>query len=267
MTAGLPHAAIAALGRQLAAARRVLFITGAGLSADSGLPTYRGVGGLYQDAGTDEGLPIETALSGDMLRTRPANCWKYIHQIELACRGHRPNRAHEVIATLERELPQVVVLTQNVDGFHRAAGSKNVIEIHGDIHRLICTACRRREQVVDYAGLSIPPSCPACDGLVRPEVVLFGEMLPEAALAALRQELRNGFDLVFSVGTTSLFPYIVEPVLLARSAGHTTVEINPGTTVISAIVDTKIEAGAAVALEAMFQAYRAARSAAPVEPA
>src|SRR5512134_814058 len=107
----------------LRAAPRVLFITGAGISADSGLPTYRGIGGLYEERVTDEGMPIEALLSGDMFRARPEVTWKYLHQIELACRGAEPNRGHEVLAQLEERLERCVVFTQNVDGLHRAAGS------------------------------------------------------------------------------------------------------------------------------------------------
>ncbi len=191
---------------EFARARSVLFITGAGISADSGLPTYRGIGGLYENAATEEGFAIEDALSGTMLRSRPEVCWKYIHQIEQACRGATWNRAHEVLARMEGRYDRTWVLTQNVDGFHRRAGSKQVIEIHGDVHKLACTRCMYRDQVEDYARLAIPPRCPACGEIVRPEVVLFGEMLPADAIAALGRELDRGFDLVVSIGTTSVFP-------------------------------------------------------------
>ena len=234
-------------------ARSVLFITGAGISADSGLPTYRGIGGLYETAITEEGFAIEEALSGDMLRERPEVCWKYIHQIERACRGATWNRAHEVLAMMEGRYERTWVLTQNVDGFHRRAGSKNVIEIHGNVHRLTCTGCQFRDHVEDYAGLSIPPRCPDCGSIVRPEVVLFGEMLPGAALAVLERELARGFDLVVSIGTTSVFPYIAAPVMLARRAGRDTVEINPGTTGVSHVVAHRIRNRAAVALDAIWR--------------
>jgi NAD-dependent deacetylase len=241
-----------------ARARSALFITGAGISADSGLPTYRGIGGLYEEATTEEGFAIEEALSGDMLRERPEVCWKYIHQIERACRGATWNRAHEVLAMMERRYERTCVLTQNVDAFHRRAGSKNVIEIHGDVHRLRCTRCKFRDCVEDYAGLSIPPRCPDCGAIVRPEVVLFGEMLPRGAVAAMQRELDRGFDLVVSIGTTSVFPYIAAPVVLARSAGRDTVEINPGTTGVSHVVTHRMRSRAAVALDAVWQRLEAA---------
>lgn len=238
----------------VARAQRVLFITGAGLSADSGLPTYRGVGGLYEQKDTDDGMPIELLLSGEMLRARPDLCWKYIAQIELACRGARPNEAHHVIARLQSRLSCVWVLTQNVDGFHRAAGSTRLIEIHGDIHTLRCTACRYSTDVEDYAGVSIPPRCPECGAVVRPAVVLFGEQLPDDAVSTLRRELRRGFDLVVSVGTSSAFPYIVEPVVLARARGAATVEVNPSHTEVSKVVDLHIRARAEPTFDALWSA-------------
>lgn len=242
------------IGRQLAACESVLFITGAGVSADSGLPTYRGIGGLYEQDATDDGVPIEVALSGEMFRRDPALTWKYIHQIEKSSRDARPNRAHEVIALLERRLNRVWTLTQNVDGLHRAAGSQRVIDIHGDVHRLACTRCGHRWRVENYAGIQIPPSCPECDSLVRPEVVLFGEMLPLDRTKLLQEQLTLGFDAVFSIGTTSVFPYIAEPILDARRRGALTVEINPGVSEVSHIVDYRLRAGAAETMDAVVQA-------------
>lgn len=238
-------------------AERILFITGAGISADSGLPTYRGVGGLYEDAGTEDGLPIEVALSGPMMRQRPEVCWKYIHQVERACRGAVPNRAHEVIAGLQRSREGVVVLTQNVDGLHRAAGSEDVIEIHGNVHELHCTRCAYEVVVPDYAALTIPPACPECGAVVRPRVVLFEEMLPDAALGRLQAELARGFSLVVAVGTTAAFPYIAAPVELARRWGAHTVEVNPGTTAVSHRVELRLAAGAAVTFDALARALAA----------
>ncbi len=240
------------IATRLAAARRVLFITGAGLSADSGLPTYRGIGGLYEQVATSEGIPIEVAVSGVMFRRDPALTWRYLAQMERACRGARANRGHRVVAEIETGETSVCVLTQNVDGFHVAAGSTNVIEIHGDIHRLVCTECRYAERVTDYGGLEIPPACPECGGLVRPAVVLFGEMLPGDAVTRLYAELARGFDLVFTVGTTSVFPYIAEPVVRARRAGVPTVEINPGRSEVTDLVDFRLAERAAPALDAIW---------------
>jgi NAD-dependent deacetylase len=245
---------ITAIARRLKESRSVLFVTGAGISADSGLPTYRGIGGLYEQDETDDGIPIEAALSGAMFRRDPAITWKYIHQIESSCRGAGPNRAHRVIAELEQRFERVWTLTQNVDGLHHAAGSTQVIDIHGDVHWLLCTRCGHRWRVESYVGLPIPPACPECDSLVRPEVVLFGEMLPMDRVRVLQEQLARGFDAVFSIGTTSVFPYIAEPIIDARRRGGLTVEINPGASEVSHIVTHRLRMGAAAAMDALVRA-------------
>ncbi len=234
----------------------ILFITGAGLSADSGLPTYRGIGGLYNRNETEERIPIEEALSGEMFCLRPEITWKYILQIEQSCRRAVFNAGHRVIAAMENSFPRVWTLTQNIDGFHEKAGTRNLIDIHGDIRCLGCTRCPYRTRVENYEGLTIPPLCPRCGGMVRPEVVLFGEMLPAEKIRTLYLELRKGFDLVFSIGTTSVFPYIAEPVLDARRRGGITVEINPGPTEVTPFVDIKLASGAAETLQVIWEAYQ-----------
>jgi len=244
---------IAEVAGYLKRAERVLFITGAGISVDSGLPTYRGVGGLYKDQLTTDELPIEVVLSGEMLNEQPELTWKYVLEIEKACRGASPNRGHEVIAEIEREKPDSWVLTQNIDGLHRRAGSRNLIEIHGHLLDLLCMYCEWAEEVADFSHLLLPPECPRCQGPIRPDVVFFGEMLPEQKIERLYAEMEQGFDLVLSVGTTSVFPYISEPVLAARRAGVPTVEINPGETEISALVDCWLQMGAAEALAALWE--------------
>lgn len=225
----------------------ILFITGAGISADSGLPTYRGIGGLYHERLTDDGLTIEDALSGAMMAARPEIAWKYIAEIEANCRGAQPNAAHRFIAALERVKPGVVTLTQNVDGLHRMAGSSRLIEIHGTIHRLRCIECHHARTVADFSGLEIPPACPVCGGLLRPDVVLFGESLPQREIMRLESVLAGGVDLVVSIGTTSVFPYISGPVWWAIDTGIPTVEINPGETELSHAVKYRLEMGAVCA--------------------
>ncbi|MBI4954734.1 MAG: NAD-dependent protein deacylase [Myxococcales bacterium] len=247
-------AALEPVAEALATARRVLVVTGAGISADSGMPTYRGVGGIYDRGVTDEGMPIEVALSGAVFERRPAVSWKYILEIERACRGAVPNRAHEVIAALDAGERETWVLTQNVDGLHRRAGSRRLIDIHGDVRSLVCTRCRAAEVVEDYRrfdGVALPPRCRRCDGVLRPAVVLFGELLPEDKLAELRALRSRGFDVVLSVGTTSAFPYVAGPVLEAQRLGLPTVEVNPGDTAVSAIVHHRVRAGAARAFGAL----------------
>ena len=223
------EAIIGEIAKGLGEARRVLFVTGAGMSADSGLPTYRGLGGLYKDGETEDGLAIEDALSGECLKRRPEITWKYLAQIERNCHSAEPNAAHRVIAALEKRC-DVVVLTQNIDGLHLKAGSSGVIEIHGTLAERYCAHCGAEATPGDPA---VPPRCARCGEVVRPKVVLFGEMLPGAALERLYDELARGFDMVFIIGTTAVFPYIAEPVMQAARAGVPTVEINPARTRLS----------------------------------
>jgi NAD-dependent deacetylase len=220
-------------------AQRILIITGAGLSADSGLPTYRGVGGLYNGQ-TDDGVPIEMALSGPMLRRDPALCWKYIAELGKACLGAQPNDAHYAIAELQRKKPECWVLTQNVDGYHRAAGSppERLIEIHGQLAPLLCQSCAAQDPELSvHLQRPLPPLCRLCGGVLRPSIVLFQEILPEQALNTLYEEMAKGFDVVLSIGTTASFPYIHEPVFRTRVCGGFTAEINLTPTDQSAQMD------------------------------
>jgi NAD-dependent deacetylase len=237
-------------------ANDVFVVTGAGISADSGLPTYRGFGGLYDNKETEDGIPIETALSGPMFRTCPELTWKYLAQIERGARGAKHNRAHEVLAEMESEFNRFWVLTQNIDGFHSTAGSNNVIEIHGNMHRMKCTQCDYLRVYDDYSEFQLPPICPECGKMVRPDVVLFEEQLPEKQIATLYRESSTPFDLVISIGTSSYFPYIVEPVFTAHRLGIATVEINPSETTVSDVVDVKIPLRAAESLEEIWRRYR-----------
>jgi len=238
----------------LSRARNILFVTGAGMSADSGLPTYRGVGGLYEDDDTDEGIPIEAALSASVFATRPDLTWKYIAQIEAACRDAGPNRGHEVLARIEDLGVTTTILTQNGDGLHRAAGSREIIDIHGDVHHIHCTACAYASDVDDYTWVTeLPPACPECGAVLRPSVVLFDEMLDRAKVERLELALGSGFDMVFSIGTTSVFPYIAAPVHLARSLGVPSIEINPSDTPVTAHVTHKFPNGAADTLDALWR--------------
>ena len=236
-------------------ARRIGVLTGAGMSVASGLPTYRGIGGLYNDMSIEEGMPIEDILHAYTMARNPALTWKYIAQIEQACRGAEPNTGHYLLARWDDER-DVQVITQNVDGFHRRAGSRNVIELHGNLARLYCVDCEA-DFTIDALNMArLPPRCTDCDGLVRPDVVLFGEMLPDAALRAYHREIATGFDVLLCIGTSAAFPYIHEPVVSAARAGTTTIEINPDATDLSSDVAIHVQAGAVEALEVIDQALR-----------
>ncbi len=245
VTASLEES-IAGAARALGSASRVLAITGAGMSADSGMPTYRGVGGLYNDEATADGVPIEQALSGPMFARDPGLTWKYLAQIESACRGARPNAGHQGLVSLAGHVDHLCVVTQNVDGLHRAAGTHDIIEMHGNIHRLFCIRCGQSRHVQDYSGLrQWPPLCARCDGVERPAVVLFGEMLPRSALERYQRELARGFDVVLMIGTTAVFEYIAAPAHAAAAGQGKAIEINPAETPITALCDVKCTGRAA----------------------
>ena len=198
---------------------------------------------------------IEQALSGTMLAARPEITWHYLLELERSARGGVPNRGHRVIAEMESYFDAVWTLTQNVDGLHSRAGSRQVLDVHGDMHDLLCTQCDYKVTVPDYADLALPPLCPRCQGNLRSTVVLFGEEVPEEKLDRMWFEFGVGFDVVFSVGTSSVFEYIAAPVELARAAGIATVEINPETTAVTSQVDVKISGRAALVLDLLWERY------------
>lgn len=243
------------IAKLLSKSESILFITGAGISAESGLPTYRGLGGLYNGKLTEEGMPVEEALSGLTLEKNPEITWKYLSEIEKNCRKATFNRAHKIIAEAQDIFKRVWVFTQNIDGFHNLAGSKNIIDIHGNMHNLYCRDCGFKLTVKDYSALKIPPHCQKCEGVMRPDVVFFGEYLPPEKLKVLQRELSRGFDIYFSIGTTSVFPYIQQPIIYAKSKGRPTVEINPSDTEISSIVDIKISNTAVKALDSIWSKF------------
>jgi len=243
--------------------RRILFITGAGLSADSGLPTYRGVGGLYDQQRTEDGYAIEKCLSGPMLRAKPEITWKNMLRLGIAIAEHYPNDAHRIIAAWEQRFAvqggRVAVVTQNIDGYHRAAGSTNVYEFHGSLGTLDCTGCAWSETFDLDANIverlktlqqTLPPRCPECKAVIRPRVVLFEEMLPVNVIEDFQNDFNggNGFDLVISVGTSGMFPYITGPVRIAADRRIPTVEINPTESNISRYVRIHLPMSAAEAM-------------------
>lgn len=227
-------------------------VTGAGISAASGIPTYRGQGGIYDDP--EEGDRTVEALSGPTLRRDPDRTWNAVRNLALASRAAAPNPGHDAIVQLEDRVARFVLLTQNVDGLHEVAGSRNVIDIHGNLRRTICQECGVIGDEPDWQDLQGAPRC-ACGGVLRPDVVLFEEMLPPDKVQRLYAELvSDPPDVVIAVGTTAMFPYICEPVHAARLAGGTTVEVNPERTALSDVVDHRLVGNADVVLPALVAA-------------
>lgn len=235
------------LYQRLASVRSAGVITGAGVSAESGIATYRGEGGIYDDPA--EGDRTVEALSGSTLNSDPDRTWRVVAALARASRGAQPNAAHHAIAEIERRLSSFVLLTQNVDGLHQLAGSKNVIDIHGSVRETLCVRCGASGTVEALEAIEAAPRCASCNGVLRPNAVLFGEMLPEPKLRRIYDQFHaDPPDLVLVAGTTAMFPYIAEPIFVARDKGKLTVEINPEPTLLSDIVDFSIRARAGDAL-------------------
>jgi NAD-dependent deacetylase len=247
-TTGLPERLL----ERLADVRSVGAITGAGVSAESGIPTYRGRGGIYDDP--EEGDRTVEALSGHTLRSDPDRTWRAVAELARDAERARPGAAHRALAAIESRAERFVLLTQNVDGLHQLAGTRNVIDIHGHVFDTVCMGCRRSARISreELVGIERSPRCEACGALVRPDVVLFGEMLPMDKIERILRELvGNPPDLLIVAGTTALFPYIQDPVRTAAGRGRVTVEVNPERTALSAIVDFVLTGPAGLYLPAI----------------
>jgi NAD-dependent deacetylase len=234
--AGLERERINAVGTLLTQVRSALFITGPGLSIESGLPHYRGIPGLLRRTGQDARL-IESALSFDALHKKPKLTWRVLLEIDRQVCAAEPSRGHEVLVALERRLERSTIMTVNIDRLHQRAGSRSVIEMHGALHDLRCSRCEISTRHDRYAGLPLPPLCAECGSVLRPDMALFGEPLPPDGFTRLQAELEIGFDMVFAIGVVAVPPYLARPVLLAKQEGIPTVEIGHGPTELSERVD------------------------------
>jgi NAD-dependent deacetylase len=225
---------IGAVAERLRSARKVLFITGAGVSAESGIPTFRGKEGWWRN------YPPEELASPEGFARDPKMVWEWYNYRKQLIRDTSPNPAHIGIAEIERLLPNVLVATQNVDGLHHEAGSKNVIEIHGSIWKTRCTRedIEFEKNVIDTES-KVPPVCPHCGSLVRPAVVWFGEMLPLEPLQMINNAIQEEplVDVVFIVGTSAVFQYIIQWALIPQRFGAMLIEINPDSTPVTQYAD------------------------------
>ena len=171
---------------------KIVFLTGAGISVASGIPPFRGPGGFWNDQ------EIERCATAEALARDPEVVWRAFAPLREAAQKARPNAAHRVLAEVEARHAGVHLLTQNVDGLHLAAGSRNVVELHGNIHRTRCTSCDL-PPFVDGA-LEFRP-CPSCRGALRYDIVLFHELLDPASLERTAEALRLA-DLFVAIGTS-----------------------------------------------------------------
>ena len=180
---------------------RIVFFGGAGVSTESGIPDFRSVDGLYNQK---YDYPPETILSHSFFMAHPEEYYKF-HRDKLVVDGAKPNRAHLRLAELEREGKLQAVITQNIDGLHQAAGSKNVLELHGSIHRNYCLKCARffpPEYIRDSEGV---PKCP-CGGIIKPDVVLYEEGLDDATVRAAVRQLQQAELLIVAGTSLTVYP-------------------------------------------------------------
>jgi NAD-dependent deacetylase len=222
----------AELRERFAGANRVLVLTGAGVSAESGVPTFRGGG----DATVWKGMPFSVISSATMAERNLPEVWAWFNYRRGRLASLGPNPAHESIAQWQDRFRDFCLVTQNIDGLHQAAGSREVIELHGSIWRARCVECGTRHSVRELKFDQGVPACFECGGNLRPDVVLFGEMLPHGAyeLAAMKAE---ACELCLVVGTSAVvYPAAAIPEI-AKAAGAYVVEVNPEATPLSDLSD------------------------------
>ena len=199
--------------------QRVVILTGAGVSVASGLPTYRGPGGLWENE------ELAKIVHAESIPTRLPELWKLYSERRATALSVGPNAAHRAIADAQTRWPgQVFVITQNVDNLHQRAGSENVIELHGSGFRTRCTKCSRAP-FYDESSYDGAPLCTVCGAPLRPDVVLFGETLPDKAIEQATAALR-GCDLFLVVGTSSVVIPAAYLLLDAYDAGAHCVSVN-----------------------------------------
>jgi NAD-dependent deacetylase len=234
----------AELRKRFAEARRVVVLTGAGVSAESGVPTFRGGG----QTAVWKGMPFDKISSAGMLERNLAEVWEWFNYRRDVIEKISPNAAHHALARWQKRFSDFTLVTQNVDGLHQAAGSADVIELHGNLWRARCTRCSTRYSLRDResaAGRTF--TCEECGNYLRPDVVLFGEMLPAGAFERAAAAAGN-CELCFVVGTSALvYPAAGLPEI-AKAAGAYTVEVNPEETPLSGLCDEVIQGKAAEVL-------------------
>lgn len=234
---------------RLRKARHIAILTGAGVSAESGVKTYRDPDGLWAKLN-----PMELA-SIDGFLANPRVVWQWYKDRWELLQNIKPNPGHFAIAEMERIFPRITLITQNVDRLHQKAGSANVIELHGNLVENHCMDCKEPFSWDIEPPVKEIPRCKFCQGIIRPSVVWFGEMLPVSAIEeAERAALMC--DIFFSIGTSAeVYPAASLPYT-ARRNGAYIVEVNPNTTTLTQYVNIRLDAPSGVALPLMLEQYR-----------
>ncbi len=215
--------------QRIAEATRVVAFTGAGISVESGIPTFRGPGGLWRNYDAQQ---LATVAA---FRLDPKLVWEWYDSRRQNMAAAQPNAGHFALAEFDRRVPEFTLITQNIDGLHDRAGSTGIVKLHGDIWTLCCVQCNREREDLRVPLPDLPPFC-GCGGMLRPAVVWFGEHLPpgvwsKAEFAASRAQV------FLSIGTSAVVYPAAGLIDVARESGATIVEINPQETGYSNSVD------------------------------
>ena len=238
---------------RLASARHVGVLTGAGISAESGIPTFRDPGGLW-----DRFRPEELANVHAFLRN-PELVQKWYEHRRTVASEKEPNPGHHALVDLEQLVDEFTLITQNVDDLHRRAGSRNVVELHGNIMRAYCIGCGRHAQPEELRPLGEGERalCADCGGLLRPDVVWFGEMLPEDAVNVAHHSAEHA-DVFLSIGTSAIVYPAAGIPLLAKKAGAYVAEVNIEPSAIAGEIDEVIRGKSGEILPRLVAALRQA---------
>jgi NAD-dependent deacetylase len=220
----------------LADASDILVFTGSGISAESGIATFRGAGGLW------EGKPIEDVATPEGFARDPEGVWQWYNDRRAQLQHLEPNAAHYAVARLQRRMGErgerCVVVTQNVDGLHQRAGATGVLELHGTLEQMRCSRCDHHEKIA-LDPVEPVPSCPACGAPQRPAVVWFGEALPPDVWQAAGGAATT-CDLLLAVGTSALVYPAAGLIECAVGCGAGVIEVNTEVTAASAIVSVSL---------------------------
>jgi NAD-dependent deacetylase len=231
---------IDAVSQRIRAASSVAVLTGAGVSAESGIPTFRGPGGLWRQYKPEE-LATPEAFQRD-----PRLVWEWYDWRRQKIAEASPNPAHHALAQMERIVPEFLLITQNIDDLHGSAGSQRLIELHGCIWRVRCQAEGTVHENREVPLTNLPPRC-SCEGLLRPDVVWFGEPLSIEVQAAAFAAAEAS-DVFLTIGTSALVHPAASLPVVARDRGAFVAEINPAPTPITPYVDSYLQGPAGVLL-------------------
>ena len=210
----------------------VVVLTGSGVSAESGVPTFRGKDGLWRS------FRAEELATPHAFQTNPSLVWEWYDWRRGLIAPVKPNPAHRMIARFEEHFPQFTLITQNIDGLHQKAGSRKVIELHGNIWRVRCTREGRVTENREVPLSEIPPKCP-CGALLRPDVVWFGEALPEDALQEATNAARQ-CQIMLVVGTSAVVQPAASLPIIAKEHGASVIEVNVEPTPITPLADQSL---------------------------